>query len=271
MTTVPLDSESRRERMVGFYRRLLGKLDSAGTQYLVGGSYAAEVFTGIPPHTKDLDIFIRQEHMEQLLAAAVAAGFRCEVTFPHWLAKIFSDDGEFVDVIFGSGNGICVVDDGWFEHSLQAHVLDHVVNICPAEEMIWSKAFIMERERFDGADIAHFLRLCGKTLDWPRLVKRFGPLWRVLMFHLLMFGFVYPHLRDQIPQWVMQELIARLQQDQLTAPPSKAICFGTLLSREQYLSDIEQYGMTDARLMPTGLMTPSQIADWTNAIGHEPH
>ena len=30
-----------------------------------------------------------------------------------------------------------------------------------AEEMIWSKAFIMERERYDGADIAHLILACG--------------------------------------------------------------------------------------------------------------
>jgi len=40
--------------------------------------------------------------------------------------------------------------------------------------MIWSKAFIMERDRYDGADIAHIIRTCGKGLDWSRLLHRFG-------------------------------------------------------------------------------------------------
>ena len=34
--------------------------------------------------------------------------------------------------------------------------------LIPAEEMIWSKAFIMERERYDGADVAHILRACAE-------------------------------------------------------------------------------------------------------------
>ena len=269
MTMVSFDSQSRRERMIAFYRRVLNTLDAAHAPYLVGGSYAAEVFTGIPPHTKDLDIFIRREHLDQAMAATVAAGFQCKVTFSHWLAKIHSGDGEFVDVIFSSGNGICVVDDEWFEHSQQAQVLDRVVDICPAEEMIWSKAFIMERERFDGAEISHLLRFCAPTLDWPRLLKRFGPLWRVLMSHLLLFGFVYPNLRAEIPEWVMRELMARLDQELQSGPPNDSVCFGTLLSREQYLCDVDQYGLVDARLMPTGRMTPTQITDWTNAIGRE--
>ena len=35
------------------------------------------------------------------------------------------------------------------------------VKHCAPEEMIWMKAYIMERERFDGADIAHILRCCA--------------------------------------------------------------------------------------------------------------
>lgn len=271
MTQFSPHNESRRQQRVAFYRRVLSTLDTAGAAYLVGGSFAAEAYTGIPPRTKDLDLFICPNHLEQVLAAAVAAGFRCEVGFPHWLAKIHSDDGEFVDVIFSSGNGLCVVDDEWFEHSRRTAVLDREADICPAEEMIWSKAFMMERERFDGADIAHFLRICARTLDWSRLLKRFGPHWRVLMSHLLLFGFVYQHLRHEIPEWVMRELMDRLELEQQSQSPTTFICFGTLLSREQYLCDLDQYRLTDARLPPIGTMTPSQINVWTAAIDGEPH
>lgn len=137
--------------------------------------------------------------------------------------------------------------------------------------MIWSKAFIMERERFDGADVAHFLRICAKTLDWPRLLRRFGPHWRVLLSHVLLFGFIYPHLRNEIPDWVMRELVNRLEQEQQSQTPTSPVCYGTLLSRQQYLRDLDQYGLTDARLPPIGTMTPSQITDWTAAIEREPN
>jgi hypothetical protein len=43
------------------------------------------------------------------------------------------------------------------------------------------------------------------------------------------------------------------------------VCGGTLLSREQYLHDIEQLGYRDARLMPIGDMTADEIAAWTEA------
>jgi hypothetical protein len=40
--------------------------------------------------------------------------------------------------------------------------------------MIWSKAFIMERERFDGADVMHLIHENANRLDWNRLLERFG-------------------------------------------------------------------------------------------------
>ena len=45
------------------------------------------------------------------------------------------------------------------------------VKLAPAEEMIWSKAFIMERERYDGADVAHLLHACARRMDWQRLLR----------------------------------------------------------------------------------------------------
>ena len=63
----------------------------------------------------------------------------------------------------------------------------------PIEEMIWSKAFLMERERFDGADVLHLVRARQKEINWPRLLSRFGEHWRVLLSHLVLFPYVYPN------------------------------------------------------------------------------
>ena len=111
---------------------------------------------------------------------AHSAGYETELVFSHWLAKIRSPEG-FIDVIFSSGNGVATVDDGWFEHATRGRVLGVPVKIAPAEETIWSKAFVMERERYDGADVAHLILAHGERLDWKRLLARFGPHWRVLL------------------------------------------------------------------------------------------
>ena len=50
----------------------------------------------------------------------------------------------------------------------------------------------MERERYDGADVAHIILAYGDRMDWRRLIDRFGRYWRVLLSHLVLYGFIYP-------------------------------------------------------------------------------
>jgi hypothetical protein len=253
-----------------FYQRILHVLKRAGTEFLVGGAYALAHYTGVIRHTKDFDIFVRPEDCQRALDALAAAGCRTELTFPHWLGKAYRGD-DFGDVIFSSGNGVARVDDEWFAHAVGAEIFAIPVPLCPAEEMIWSKGFVIERERYDGADICHLLRARGPRLDWDRLLRRYGPHWRVLLSHLVLFGFVYPGEQAKVPARVMQELLGRLQQEVQAPPPDERLCRGTLLSRLQYLKDIEEWGYRDARVIAGGPMSPAEVRHWTAAAfdGHK--
>jgi hypothetical protein len=239
--------EQLEPKTAAFYHHVLTTLTEARLPFLVGGAFALRCYTGIVRHTKDLDIFARPQDYPEILKKLAAQGYRTELTDPHWLAKTFSAE-YYVDVIFGSGKGFDPVDDAWFEHAVDTEVLGLPVQLCPVEEMICSKAFIMERERYDGADIAHLLRARGTEMDWHRLLKRFGVYWRVLLGHLILFGFVYPSERSQVPRWVLEELVRRLQGEMDNAPPQDHVCQGTLLSHTQYLIDLERWGYQDARL-----------------------
>jgi hypothetical protein len=241
-------------------------LNKSRIPYLVGGAYAFAHYTGIVRHTKDFDIFVHPQDIDRVFQTLAAAGCNTDLTFPHWLGKAFSGE-YFIDVIFSSGNGLCRVDDEWFAHAIDANILDVPVRLCPPEEMIWSKAFVKERERYDGADIAHILQACGARLDWSRLLQRFDTHWRVLLSHIVLFGYVYPAEQTQIPEWVMQKLIYRLQQEtHEVRPEAERLCQGTLLSRGQYLNDIMNGGYQDARLRPHGRMTKEEVAHWTAAM-----
>jgi hypothetical protein len=244
-----------------FYTKVVQVLSDAHVPFLIGGAFALCYHTGFARKTKDLDIFLKRGDLPHAATALANARCRFEVLFPHWLAK--SREGEhFVDLVFNSGNGLCEVDDAWFEHATPGVALGLPVQICPAEETLWSKAFIMERERFDGADIAHLLHACGKRLNWPRLLARFAEHWRVLFSHLVLYGFIYPDARDQIPSRVMHELLKRFLHDQAnqTGP-----CNGPLLSRAQYLFDLQSWGYEDVRVTD-GLMSEDALALWTAAI-----
>ncbi|MEA2568463.1 MAG: hypothetical protein QOI24_464 [Acidobacteriota bacterium] len=253
-------------RTIAFYRDALGRLDRAGIPYLVGGAYAFARYTGIERHTKDFDIFIRRPDYDRIAKVLGDSGYKTELTFPHWLGKAYKSDDEFIDLIFSAGNGVAVVDEIWFDNAVSETVIGMQCKLIPAEEMIWSKGLIMERERFDGADVAHVIHSVGPRLDWRRLIDRYAEHWRALYAHIVLYGYIYPSDRANVPVWVMQELSARLTAEVDAGNREEQICYGTIVSRQQYLNDINDRGYRDARLKPLGNMSAEDIAHWTAGI-----
>jgi predicted nucleotidyltransferase len=250
-----------------FHRKSMAALQDASVPFLIGGSYVVEAYAGVSRRSKDFDLYVRPHHVDAAIDALARAGYKTEKTFPHWLAKAGCGQ-DYIDLIFRAGNGLCDVDDSWFERARDDELLGLQVQLCAPEEMIWMKAYIMERERFDGADIAHILQSYAEKLDWPHLVRRFGPDWRVLLSHLVLFGYIYPSERGKIPFAVMNDLIGRLRNEGSAGGPER-LCRGTLLSRKQYLLDIQERGFRDARLEQRVHMDSEDIAHWTKAIPSE--
>jgi hypothetical protein len=246
-----------------FYRTAIDRLQAAQIPFLVGGAYALEVLTGIVRRTKDFDIFLREEDVDRCLIVLSDAGYRTELTYPHWLGKAFCGE-EFIDLIFNSGNGFCRVDQAWFQHARSGRILGLELKLCPVEEIIWQKSFILERNRCDIADVAHLLRDCGAALEWQRLLTRFGDFWRVLLAQIMLFDFVYPGHRNNVPDWVRDRLWWLYREDKSSTTTGDRSCYGTLLSASQFLRDIDLEGYRDIRLPPTGILSREQIAIWTS-------
>ena len=250
-----------------FYRRSMQVLQNANIPFLIAGAGAVRFYTGVSRQTKDFDLHLRPHHIDGALDAFAHAGYKTEKTFPHWLAKA-KRGRNCVDLIFRAGNGLCEVDDSWFERAQDEDVLGVTVKLSAPEDMLWMKAYIMERERYDGADVAHILESCAEKLNWPHLLRRFGPDWRLLLSHLVLFGYIYPSERGRVPVAIMDALISRLRNEN-SVSGSDRICRGTLLSRQQYLWDVEERGFRDARLEKRAHMNEGDIAHWTKAIAKE--
>lgn len=250
------------------YREALLCLMKGKVPFLVGGTFALESYTGVARRTKDLDLFVNPADRLRLMQRLSDAGFRTEWRFPHWLGKAYKDDRS-IDIIYSSGNGLCTVDEAWFRYALPAEVLGVSVRVVPAEEMLWSKAFVMERNRYDGGDIAHLLRARAQTMDWARLLFRFGTHWRVLFSHVILFGFIFPEQRLRIPDWFMHEMVRRLKLEMQCLPADRHVCQGTLLSWSQYLGDLEQGEYQDARHAPWGKLMSEDTQHMTDVLLRE--
>jgi hypothetical protein len=250
-----------------FFATVLDILVASEIPFLVGGGYALKRHTGLKRPARDLDLFVQPGDVERALRVFSDLGYRVDLTFPHWLGKVFQRR-QYVDIIFSSGNGVARVDPSWFEHAVEDRVLGHRVRLTPPEEMIWSKAFVMERERYDGSDVVHLILACGRDLDWTRLLMRFENYRMVLLSHLVLFLFIYPSEASRVPAWVWDEMRADLEVERHASNHAPKICRGTLLSRGQYL-DALAHGFQDARLEPEGTMKREDVATWTRAALEE--
>ena len=244
-----------------FYIDAMKVLDDAGLDYVVGGGYAMVCYTGIPRNTKDLDIFVREQDHRRILQTFEQAGYRTEYFYPFWIAKALRGE-DFIDILYNSGNGQCVVDDEWFTHAREVEVLGHRTRLVPLEEQLWSKAFVQDRDRFDGADVLHLVLSCGEEFDWERLLRRFAGHERVLLAHLVTFDYAYPSEREQIPAWVMDRLLATAAD---RTPEAERVCYGPNISQKGFLTDIRGGGFIDGRLKPHGPLTAPELAQLPDA------
>jgi len=243
-----------------FYVDAMRALDDARVPYVVGGGYAMAYYTGIARNTKDLDLFVRPEDRDRCLGVLADAGYRTEFFYPFWIAKAIEPRTEaFIDLLYNSGNGLCPVDDDWIKHSLPIEVHGYPTRLVPAEEQLWSKAFVQDRDRFDGADVIHLILGRGRHFDWKRLLRRFEGHERVLLAHLLLFGYAYPCERDVVPTWVVDQLQA-IVRDEPAVPRDDHLCRGPNLAQRGYFTAIQEWGYHDGRVAPHGPLSADEVA-----------
>lgn len=228
------------------YRRALEALNTAGVPYVVAGAYAIYEHTGIYRKTKDLDLFFEPSAVVPAARALRDAGFVTKLEEVHWLAKATAAE-YFVDLIYGMGNGVARIDEGWIRHSRPGILAATPVRVAPAEELIWHRLFIGERHRHDMSDIAHLILCLGDTLDWERLVTRTGPHWPLLLAQLVMFNYVYPGYRTNVPEWVTDTLIDRARNDAGQDVEDLDFTRGPLISRFSFMIDVREWGFHDPR------------------------
>jgi hypothetical protein len=226
------------------YARLLRLLKGARIRFLIGGTCAINSYLRTKRDTKDLDIFCRAGDYPRILKLAAAHGYRTEVEDERWIAKIFLGQA-YCDVIFGSANMVAPVGDTWFREAHPARIMNTPVRLLPPTELVWSKSFIMDRYKYDGNDVAHVILVKHRAINWRRLLSYFEQHWEVLLSHLIKFRYIYPHERDLVPRWLIDELLSRLADQRKMPVPRLRACRGRIFSRDDFLIDITEWGFAD--------------------------
>lgn len=234
-------TDEQKKEAEAFYQKAIDLLNESGAQFMLGGGFAMSQYTGIYRDTKDLDVFCKPSEYPKILKHFQEKGYETQLYDVRWLAKIFNGE-YFIDVIWDTVNNICRVDDSWLENATAGEFVGRQVKFIPAEELIFCKIYVQNRERFDGADVNHIILKYGNKLDWKRLLHHMDPHWHILLSTILMFQFCYPSdYRDIIPQWLFDELMERARSQYDMPSPWEKVCRGPIIDQTQYAIDIKEW------------------------------
>jgi hypothetical protein len=159
------------------YTRVLAHCKKRKLPFALGGAAALGIYTGHWRNTKDLDLYVLPSDRERAKKVMSEAGLSDYFdTCPYDRRWIYRASGgeALVDSIWAMANLRAEVDEDWIMSGPSANYDGLKVRFLPPEELIWSKLYVMQRERCDWPDIFNLLFVTGHDLDWDRLVRRLG-------------------------------------------------------------------------------------------------
>ncbi|MBI2941231.1 MAG: hypothetical protein HYY04_12415 [Chloroflexi bacterium] len=236
---------SQPHRMI--FQAALRGLNNALVPYVVGGAHAVGHYTGLIRPVDDLDVLVELADADRAQAALEQVRFAVRQVEPPWLIQL-SRGAATVDLMAGTPNWLIAVDEQWIERGEPARLFNTPVRYVAVEELIWTKAYVAGRGRYDGADLVHLLHATLDQIDWDHLLARFVGHEPLLLAHLTLFSYVYPIQRRRLPGLVVRQLVERVQAGLSGPGPADGrICQGTLLDRLSFNFDVTRAGFVDAR------------------------
>ncbi len=159
---------------------------------------------GIARQSKDLDLYIKPDEKDRLIALLGELGYSDyydQLAYDRgWIYRAASPAG-IVDVIWQMANRRAAVDEFWISRGPLAKLGWETVRLIPIEEMIWNRLYVLQKDRCDWPDILNLIDVGQAAIDWGYLAGRLGddlPLLRAVLE-------VYCWLRPgalRLPEWL---------------------------------------------------------------------
>jgi hypothetical protein len=83
--------------------------------------------------------------------------------------------------------------------------------LIPAEELLWIKLYILQRDRCDWPDVLNLVYAAGAEMDWRSVLTRLGDDRLLLSGMLSLFVWLCPDRARRLPDWLWRELGIRPQ------------------------------------------------------------
>ncbi len=208
------------------YSCVLNQICKEGIPFALGGGLALGYYTGTLRRSKDLDIYVTPEHKDRVIAMMNHCGlgdyFAVQPYDREWIYRGHSD-GAIIDVIWAMANKRTVVDEVWTSGGPTVHLCGQTFRVIPPEELLWSKLYVMQRDRCDWPDLFNLLAAVGPGLNWSHLAHRAAEDRALLKALLSIFAWVAPERAMQIPRrvWRSFDLVQPIPVADPTGRPSR--------------------------------------------------
>lgn len=187
------------------YRRAIRAWHGRGIPVVLGGAFALASYTGRWRNTKDIDLYVVPSRREEAVALLGDLGFSDYYdVLPYdrrWIYRAHQED-VIVDVIFSFANQVADVDERWTTAGPRMLLRGEEVSVIPAEELVWAKLYIVQRERCDWPDVLNVIYASGSSFDWRHLIDRLGPDLPLLSGVLSTYSWLCPGEANALPRWL---------------------------------------------------------------------
>jgi hypothetical protein len=187
------------------YNNVVHQVTARGIPFAIGGSLGMAVYAGLLRPSKDLDIYVTPENKDKMIQVMTDVGLRDYYDkLPYdrgWIYRSTTDD-VIVDTIWQMANRRAAVDENWLTRGPEITVDDQTVRLIPIEEMIWSKLYVLQRERSDWPDILNLIDRRTSEIDWRYLLSRVGEDAPLLGAILTTYAWLSPENALNLPGWI---------------------------------------------------------------------
>jgi hypothetical protein len=191
------------------FRPVLITARARGLRFAIGGGLAFSAYSGRLRNTKDMDLFVRPADREALITLLTEAGYQDYYEqLPYdrkWIYRGIRD-GEIIDVMWQMANYRTEVDDDWLTRGPIVEIRGEEVRLLAPEELLWSKLYVLQRERCDWPDLLNILYTVGPELDWAHLLERLADDAPVLGGLLNVFGWLCPERARDLPSGLWHQV-----------------------------------------------------------------
>ncbi len=200
------------------YRRVIHEARARGLNFALGGGFAVNAYTGLTRNTKDLDLYVVPSDREAMIGVLTEIGlgdYYDQLPYDRgWIYRGYLN-GTIVDIIWEMANHIARVDAAWLTRGPEVEVGGEWLRLLPPEELLWTKLYVIQRERCDWPDVLNLIYATGESFDWRHLLRRLGEDAPLLRGALSVFAWMCPGRAQSLPSWLWERL-------GLPEPPSAA-------------------------------------------------